>query len=282
MSDLIALLSGKSAVITGGSMGIGKAAAKEFVKSGGSVCIIARKKTDLRRAVDEISKLRMHDSQSVESISCDAADMKLLGTLLADHIKKNGVPDYLMNFVGYSNPNYVQNLKIEDFKNNMESNYFGQLVPTLTLLPYFMHEKKGYIVNCSSVVGYMGLMGYAAYAPSKYAIFGLTESLRNELKLYNIRFSILCPPDTDTPGFAKENKTKPVELKIMSRGGGFMTPDEVAVKLMQGIAKKKFYIMPGQSRFLWSMMRHFPNLSHTIMDSELKKAFKIAQKKSRR
>jgi len=281
MSDLLALLSGKSAVITGGSMGIGKAAAKEFVKSGGSVCIIARKKTDLRRAVDEISKLRMHESQSVESISCDATDMKLLGTLLADHIKKNGVPDYLMNFVGYSNPNYVQNLKIEDFKNNMESNYYGQLVPTLTLLPYFMQKKKGYIVNCSSVVGYMGLLGYAAYAPAKYAIFGLTETLRNELKRYNIRFSILCPPDTDTPGFAMENKTKPVELKIMSKGGGFMTPDEVAVKLMQGIAKKKFYIMPGQSRFLWSMVRHFPNLSHAIMDSELKKASKKAKAKKK-
>ena len=262
-------------------MGIGKAAAKEFVKSGGSVCIIARKKTDLRRAVDEISKLRMHESQSVESISCDATDMKLLGTLLADHIKKNGVPDYLMNFVGYSNPNYVQNLKIEDFKNNMESNYYGQLVPTLTLLPYFMQKKKGYIVNCSSVVGYMGLLGYAAYAPAKYAIFGLTETLRNELKRYNIRFSILCPPDTDTPGFAMENKTKPVELKIMSKGGGFMTPDEVAVKLMQGIAKKKFYIMPGQSRFLWSMVRHFPNLSHAIMDSELKKASKKAKAKKK-
>ena len=84
------------------------------------------------------------------------------------------------------------------------------------LLPHFMAARKGHIVNVSSMMGYFGIMGYAAYAPTKFAIVGLTEALRHELKPYNIGMSVLYPPDTDTPGFEKENRTKPGECAMMS------------------------------------------------------------------
>ena len=58
-----------------------------------------------------------------------------------------------MNFVGYAHPGYVQDLSLDDFRNNMDANYYGQLVPILILLPHFMKERKGHIVNCSSVLG---------------------------------------------------------------------------------------------------------------------------------
>jgi 3-dehydrosphinganine reductase len=272
MPNLLEIFSGATAVIVGGSKGIGKAVAGEFIKNGANVCIIARNRKDLQSAADGVSKLRINLKQAVVPIPCDAADMKKIGKALADYVKKSGVPDFLLNFVGYAYPEYVTNLDFADFKKNMETNYLGQLAPILALLPYFVKEKKGHIVNCSSVVGFLGMMGYTSYAPTKFAICGLTESLRHELKPYGIRCSILYPPDTDTPGFARENQTKPVEVKIMSQGGGFMTPEQVARKLMHGIARKKFYILPGQSRLLWTLMRHFPRLSHAIMDAELKKA----------
>ena len=279
MSKTQKIFSNKTAVIPGGSKGIGRAVAMEFVKNGGNVCIIARNKDDLNNAEVAMKKARISDGQYVAAISCDTTDMKTLKPLLDDFIKKNGVPDYLMNFVGYAYPNYIQNLKLEDFKKNMETNYFGQLVPILILLPYYMKERRGHIVTCSSALGFMGIMGYATYAPSKFALCGLTESLRNELKPYNIRFSILYPPDTDTPGFKKENETKPAEVHIMSESGGLLPPEKVAEKFIRGLVKNKFYIMPGQSRLLWTITRHFPNLAHMIMDSELKKAVKKAAKK---
>ena len=85
--------------------------------------------------------------------------------------------------VGYAYPQYIQNLQIQDFKKNMEVNYYGQLNPILCILPYFMQRKRGYIANVSSMMGYFGIMGYATYAPTKFAIAGLTEALRHELKL---------------------------------------------------------------------------------------------------
>ncbi|HPG50752.1 MAG TPA: SDR family oxidoreductase [Spirochaetota bacterium] len=278
MSKRQAPFSGKTAIISGGSRGIGRAAALEFVKGGGSVCVIARNKKDLERTAGELDTARTVDSQSVTSIVCDATDIKKLRPRIDAFIKKNGVPDYLMNFVGYARPGYVSELSLDDFRNNMDANYYGQLVPILSVLPHFMKERRGHIVTCSSVLGFLGMFGYSAYTPTKFAICGLTESLRSEMKPFNIRFSILFPPDTDTPGFAKENETKPAAVMVLSEGGGLMTPEQVAQKLMRGVLADKFYIQIGQGRLLWAIVRHFPNLAHRILDGETAKAIKKAAK----
>jgi len=265
---------GKSAVITGASRGIGKATALEFVRSGGSVCIIARDKTALDETSRELRTHRSDNEQYVQAISADCTCYDELKPLLEKHIRNYAVPDFLFNFVGYACPDYIENLTHEDFRKNMDINYYGQLIPLLVILPYFMERGGGHVINCSSVAGYLGVMGYSAYTPTKFAIAGLTESLRHELKPLNIQLSILYPPDTDTPGFQKENETKPEELLIISEGGGLLRPENVARKLLAGVSKKKFYIHPGQSRLLWTLVRHFPKLSHFIIDGELKKARK--------
>lgn len=279
MSSIDNFFSGKTAIIPGGSKGIGKAVALAFVKRGGSVCIIARDRKDLEQASAEIGRARINNRQSVSAISCDTTDIKKLKPLVDSYIEKNGIPDYLMNFVGYAKPGYVQDYSFDDFRNNMETNYYGQLVPILTILPHFMKKRAGHIVTCSSVLGYLGMIGYTTYSPSKFAICGLTESLRNELTPYGLRFSILYPPDTDTPGFENENTSKPAEVMMISEGGGLLDPDQVAKILLRGIMKNKFYIHPGQSRLLWTITRHAPNLAHKIMDGELAKAKKKLAKK---
>ncbi len=265
---------GKSAVLTGASTGIGKATAKEIVQLGGSVCIIARRVEVLKEAVKEIEAVKTQDDQYVEMISCDTTDMGKLKPLLTDFFEKKGVPDYLINCVGYAMPRYVQDHSLEEFRTQMDTNYYGQLVPILITLPYFMEAKKGYIANVSSMAGFIGLIGYTAYTPTKFAIVGLTEALRNELKPYNIQFSILYPPDTETPAFEEENKTKPEECKIISERGGLLKPEEVAEPFIEGILKNRFEILPGEAKFPWRMFRLFPKLVRNIMDKDLKKARK--------
>lgn len=265
---------GKTAIVCGGSKGIGKATAKEIVRLGGNVCIIARNLDDLRAAAEEIKRLKIDDTKFVEIISCDTTDMDKLKPLLTDFIDKHGVPDYLINVVGYAYPQYIQNLTLEDFKKNMDINYYGQLVPILIVLPHFIKAKKGYIANVSSMMGYFGMMGYATYAPTKFAIVGLTEVLRHELKPYNIHFSILYPPDTNTPGFQRENETKPKECAIMSEEAKLLSPEGVAEVFVKGILKEKFNILPGNAKFIWKMYRHFPNLVRNIIDKDYEKARK--------
>ena len=263
---------GKFAIIPGGSKGIGKATAKLFVQLGGSICIIARRMDALNKTQEECYKLKSEESQFVEIISCDTTDMDKLKPLITDVINKRKVPDYLFNFVGYAYVQYLEQLTLEDFKRNMDLNYYGQLVPTLIVLPYFLEGKQGYITFTSSVMGFMAIMGYTTYCPSKYAIFGLAEVLRHELLPYNIKVSILFPVDTDTPGYAEENRIKPEECKIISDAGTIMTAEEVANEFIQSILEGKFEILPGEAAIQIKDMRENPDDIRGVLDRLYKRA----------
>ena len=265
---------GKFAIVCGGSKGIGKATASLFVKLGGNVCIVARNLDTLNSAADEIKGNKSSEEQIVDILSCDVSNEEQVQGGFNEIIKKHGVPDYLFNFVGISYPDYTDKMPIKTYKFHMDTNFFGQLNPVLTLLPHFMERKSGHIVNMSSLAGIIGLMGYAAYTPTKFAIAGLSEVLRHEYKPYNIKISVIYPPDTDTFGLHEEAKTRPEELNIISERAGLMKPEEVAETILKGVLKKKFYILPGSSKLMWRLMRFFPRLVHWVTDGDLKKARK--------
>jgi short-subunit dehydrogenase len=121
-------------------------------------------------------------------------------------------------------------------------------------------------------------MGYAGYTPTKFAIVGLSEVLRNEYNAYNIKVSVVFPPDTDTHGLHEEAKTRPEELNIISERGGLLLPEEVAEQILKDILKEKFYILPGSAKFLWRIKRLFPKLVFWVSDRDLKKARKKLSK----
>jgi len=270
---------GKFAIIPGGSKGMGKATSKSFVQLGGSICIIARGMDELSKTQEECYKLRSEESQFVEIISCDTTDMDKLKPVITDVINKHKVPDYLFNFVGYAYAQYIEKLTLEDFKRNMDVNYYGQLVPTLIVLPYFLESKQGYVTFTSSVMGFMAIMGYTTYCPTKYALFGLAEILRHELLPYNIKVSVLFPVDTDTPGFAQENKIKPEECKIISESGTVMTAEEVAEIFIDGILNEQFEILPGEAAIQMKDMRENPDDIRGVLDRLYKRARRKTSRK---
>ena len=270
---------GKIAVIPGGSKGMGKATAKDFVQLGGSVCLIARGMEALKEAQEECIKLKSDDSQFVEIISCDTTDMDKLKPLLTEFVENHRVPDYLFNFVGYAFVQYIEKLTLDDFKNNMNVNYYGQLVPTLILLPYFMEARSGYITFTSSIMGFMAVMGYTTYCPSKYAVFGLAEVLRHELLPYKIKVSVLFPTDTNTPGLAEENVLKPEECKIISETGTVMNPEDVAEEFIDGVLNERFEILPGEAAFQMEEMRKDPDGIRGVTDSLYKRARRKTKRK---
>ncbi len=261
------------AIVCGGSSGIGRETSILLTKLGASVCIIAFDNLDSITA--DLNKEKVNKDQFVESIFCDVTDYYELQVKISNFVEKYGTPDYLFNFVGFAIAQYVEKLTIENFKKNMDINYYGVLNPIHILLPYFRKEKKGYIMNTSSMMGYMGMMGYASYSPTKFAIVGLTESLRHELKPFNIHFSLLFPPDTKTPGFKKENETKPEECVILSEKGKLMLPTDVAKAVIKGVLKHKFNILPGTAKLYKILYRYFPKIFRKVLDHD----YKVARKK---
>jgi len=142
------------------------------------------------------------------------------------------------------------------------------------LVPH-MKARGGYIVNTASLAGIIGVFGYTDYCAAKFALVGFSEALRSELKAYDITVSVLCPPDTDTPGFAAENQTKPAETKAVSAFARVLSADAVARTLLRGMARGRFLIVPGiDSRLAALVKRLWPSVIEGVTDRQVRRVRK--------
>ncbi len=237
--------SGQHALITGGSSGIGKAVAKLLAQQGANISIIARDAAKLETARQEIAAAIIDSQQKILALTADVTQQPALDLTLKQAIADLGRPQILITSAGIAIPGYFQELSLEIFHQTMAVNYFGSLYAIKTVLPEMIAARQGHIVLISSGAGLIGLYGYTAYSSSKFALRGLAESLRGELKPHQIKVSIVYPPDTDTPQLAAENQTKPPETKLISETAQLWTADGVAQKIIQGMIQGKFTIAPG-------------------------------------
>ena len=261
--------SGKTVFITGGSSGIGFAVAKLLSREGANIALFARNKTRLAESLITIEQVKKRHGQRFAWYQCDVSDYTQVKKTFTQALRQFDGCDILINCAGRAYPRYFEDISIKQFEETMKINMFGVWNTCWFLVPH-MKANGGYIVNTSSVAGLVGVFGYTDYSASKFAIIGFSEALRSELKRYNITVSVLCPPDTDTPGFAIENKTKPDETKEISKSAKLLTPDEVAAALVQGMKKKKFIILANfDSKLTWFVKRYAPWLVELIMNSQI-------------
>lgn len=261
----------KLVYITGGSSGIGLALAELMAEKGANVIIFARRQQVLDTALKEVCAHGSAAGQKHACLSLDVANREEVKSVLARAVAGYGVPDVLVNCAGRAIPHYFEDISYEQFDETQKVDLYGTWNTTSVLVP-LMKERGGYIVNVSSIVGFIGIFGYTDYAAAKFGVLGFSEALRSELKRYNITVSVLCPPDTDTPGFAEENKTKPLETKAISASASLMKPADVAGALLKGMAKKEFIIIPNaDGRFTYIMKRLLPGLVESVTDAQAKK-----------
>ena len=270
---------GKNIYIVGGSSGIGLASARIFAKKGANVIIFARGEKRLESALEEIERSGISEAQKFSYMTVDVSEMEDVSVKMTMAVREFGVPHVLINSAGMAYPNYFEEIPSEKFDEMLAINLYGTRNTISCLLPHMKGEKSGHIVNISSMAGLIGVFGYTAYSASKFAVIGFSESLRSELKPYNIKVSVLCPPDTDTPQLHEENRTKPPETKAIAGNAGIMSADDVAGALIKGMEKGKFMIIPGlEGKFIYLAKRFFPSLVSYVMDREVAKATGSAKK----
>lgn len=260
--------------ITGGSSGIGLATAKLLAAEGASVIIFSRRQQVLDEAVAQIKSCGASSKQKFAGRSMDVSKKDNIAAVLSSAVTQFGVPDVLINCAGRAYPRCFEDITYQQFDDTLKTNLYGIWNACSILVPH-MKAKGGAIVNVSSMAGFLGVFGYCDYAASKFAIVGFSESLKSELKKYNISVQVLCPPDTDTPGFATENLTKPEETKAISANAKAMSSEDVAKALIEGIGKKTFMIVPGfDGKLTHFLKRHMPFVIDIFMDSAIKKTRK--------
>jgi NADP-dependent 3-hydroxy acid dehydrogenase YdfG len=170
----------KTAVITGGSSGIGKALALKLAESGANVFLIARDQQRLGEVLELLRARKVRPEQRFGAFSVDISDAAGVADAL-EQVKAAADIDILLNNAGVACCDRIENLTDEQFIRMMQVNYFGMVGVTRALLPHFRQRGRGTIVNVSSLTGAIGIAGYAAYAPSKAAVIAFSECLRNEL-----------------------------------------------------------------------------------------------------
>lgn len=260
---------GKKVLITGGSSGIGRAAALHLARWGADVAIAARDEEKLQATLDELKAI---GSGTFLAVKVDVADKAAVKAEIATLPERFGGLDIVINNAGIARPGYIQDIPDDVFESMMRVNYFGTVNVTRALLPHFTAQGSGHISNVSSVAGFVGIFGYTAYAASKFAICGFTDCLRQELLPHGVGTSIVFPPDTKTPQLEYENAFKPAETKAIAGNVKLLEPEAVAQTMLEGIAAGRYHILPGMStKFTYFMYRHFPWLVRWVIDNDLKK-----------
>jgi short-subunit dehydrogenase len=264
-------ISNKVIFLPGGSTGIGLSIALELAKNNNTLVLLARDIKKLESAKAAIAKA---GSPKCFIYAADAKDYAALKPVLDNAVKEAGAPDLVINCVGRAYPGHFENITAQMMQDTMQTN-FGSMWNVAHILAPYMKSKGGKIVNTSSIGGFVGVFGYSDYSASKFAIVGFSEVLKQELSRYKIDVQVLCPPDTETPGFETENKTKPQETIEISKSAKLLQPEEVAKQAIKGIEGNSFMIIPGgDGKLTYWMKRHFPFIVNMVMDGAIKKVQK--------
>ena len=195
-------IAGKVVVITGASSGLGEAAARSLAALGASVVLGARRADRIQSIADELSR----DSGQALAIETDVTHFDQVKRLIDAAVQTYGRIDVMINNAGLMPMSPLERRKIDDWNRMIDVNIKGVLYGIAAALPYMQRQKAGHIINVSSVAGHKVRPGGAVYSATKHAVRVISEGLRQEVKPYNIRTTVISPGmvDTELPNSATE------------------------------------------------------------------------------
>jgi 3-oxoacyl-[acyl-carrier protein] reductase len=214
-------LSGRSALVTGSTRGIGRAIAETLARSGAKVAVVGR---DRGRAEEVATQL----GGASKGFSCDIGDIGSVTKLVEDVEKELGGVDILVNNAGLTRDNLLMRLKDDDWDAVLDANLRGAFVAIRAATRGMMKRRWGRVINIASVVGIVGNKGQANYAASKAGLIGLTKSVAKELASRNILANAVAPGfiETDmTAAMTPEARTTLSQQIPLERLG---TPNDIA------------------------------------------------------
>ena len=180
-------IDGKIVVITGASSGLGEATARLLAKEGAKLVLGARRLDRLQSLTREI------DIEADAAIRTDVTKREDVEKLIARAVDKHGRIDVLLNNAGIMPQSLLENLKVEEWDQMIDVNIKGVLYGIAAALPHMKAQQSGHIINVSSVAGHKTGLGGAVYSATKHAVRALSEGLRQEVKPYGIRTTIISP-----------------------------------------------------------------------------------------
>ena len=267
------LLKDKVAIITGSSIGIGKAIAIAYAKEGAHLVLTSRTKSELELTKQVIANI---SNTKVEILPADVSDSEAVATLVNFTLKKFGNIDILVNCAGIYGPiGLVTEIDSTKWLETVKINLFGTFLCMQAVLPVMMRNKKGKIVNMSGGGGASPLPRFSAYGTSKAGVIRLTETVANEVKDYQIDINAIAPGAVNTRLLdealaAGESAGKDMLAKsIKQKQEGGVPPEKVAELAVFLASAKSDGISGRLISLLWDDWQKMPHHLGEIMDSDL-------------
>ena len=210
-------IAGKVVVITGASSGLGEATARLLSAQGASVVLGARRADRIQSLADELTGR----GGKALAIPTDVTERDQVQRLVDAAVQTYGRVDVMINNAGLMPQAPLERLRIDEWDRTIDVNIKGVLYGIAAALPYMQQQKAGHIINVSSVAGHKVGPGFAVYAATKHAVRALSEGLRQEVKPYNIRTTVISPgavatelPKSTTEPDVAEKVRKAYEIAI--------------------------------------------------------------------
>ena len=217
MSNTIEGIEGKIVVITGASSGLGEATARHLSLRGATVVLGARR---LDR-IDALAAELAGRGKKAIAVQTDVTQRAQVRHLVAAAVAAYGRIDVMINNAGLMPHSPLERLKVDDWDRMIDVNLKGVLYGIAAALPHMQRQKSGHIINVSSVAGHKVRPGGAVYSATKHAVRALSEGLRQEVKPYNIRTTVISPgavatelPDSITEADVAESVRKIYEVAV--------------------------------------------------------------------
>jgi NAD(P)-dependent dehydrogenase (short-subunit alcohol dehydrogenase family) len=245
---------GKTAIVTGGASGIGKSLTRLLVAQGARVLIADI--SGVQSAAQELG---------CEGTALDVTDQVAVKRCVEDFSKSQNGLDYIFNNAGILVAGDAKDMSYDDWNNVININLKGVIHGVFAAYPIMIQQGYGHIVNTGSLAGLLPSPTAVPYCASKFAVVGLTQSLRAEARRYGVKVSAICPGFVSTP-MADNSKLvggmdRQKSLDSVRFVGGYITSDELARRALKGVSRnQELIVLPTKIRVLASVLRRLPEL----------------------
>jgi len=211
-------LQGKTAIVTGGTKGIGLAVARALLDRGMNVVVSARTASDIERVVGELAEASGAGDAAVRGVVCDVRRAEDCQRLITETVDAYGSIDVLVNNAGIGRFAPLEEFDVDEWRGVIETNLLGAFYCTHAALPHIKAAGGGWIINIASLAAKNAFPGGTAYNASKFGLLGMSEALMQEVRHDDVRVSTILPGSVatsfshPTPGTADEWKIQPDDI----------------------------------------------------------------------
>ncbi len=253
-------------LITGASQGSGKATALRFAREGWNVTLAARSPERLEAVA---AKIRAMGRQAL-AVPTDVGKADQVANLVEKSVDTYGRVDALINNAGICLTGPMVNTSLEDWRQILDTNLWGCIYTIQALLPAMLEQGSGTIINVGSFGGKMPLPQMTAYCASKYALTGLTETLRLELASQGIHVGIVHPGVINSDFLERamfrgetdqESGARQQQMAEMLKSGWASQPEDIAAAVWKAVKQRQTEVVVGPAVVATELNRLFPQLT---------------------